>query len=81
MNPIINQLMGNSNAIIDMFRMVKTAQDPNAMMQTLMQSNPQMQQVMTFIGQSGVNAKQLFYNLAKQKGKDPNIIINNLKNI
>lgn len=79
MNPILNQLFGN-NSIMNMFSMVKNAQNPNLMMQSLMQQNPQMKQVMEVINQYGGDAKQAFYALAQQKGKDPNVIINNLKN-
>ena len=83
MNPILNQLMGaalGNNGIMQMFQNVKNAQNPNAMLQSLMQNNPQMKQVMDIINQNGGNAKQAFYNMAQQKGIDPNTIINNLKN-
>lgn len=79
MNPILNQLFGN-NSILSMFQMVRNAQDPNAMIQLLMQQNPQMKQVMDVVNQYGGDAKQAFYSTAKQMGKDPNAIINNLKN-
>lgn len=82
MNPILNQLIGASlgnNNFLNMFQAVKNAQNPNAMMQSLMQSNPQMQQVMDVINQNGGNAKQAFYALAQQKGVDPNTILSQLK--
>ena len=79
MNPIINQLMGNN--FLGLFKALKTAQNPNAMFQNMVQTNPQLQQVMNFINQNGGNAKQLFYQQAQQKSVDPNIIINNLKNL
>ena len=81
MNPILNQLMGNSNNFIDLYKTVRASQDPNSLIQTLMKNNPRIQQVMTFIGQNGGNAKQAFYTLANQKNVDPNVIINNLKNL
>lgn len=80
MNPIINQMMGNNN-FLNLFRTIKTAQDPNAMLQSMMQSNPQIQNVMNMISQNGGNAKQLFYAMAQQKGVDPNTIINQMNNI
>ena len=42
-------------------------------------SNPQMQQVMQFVNQNGGDAKQAFYNLAQQRGIDPNEVLNQLK--
>ena len=81
MNPILNQLMGNNNNFIDLYKTVRASQDPNSLIQTLMKNNPKIQQVMAFIGQNGGNAKQAFYTLANQKNVDPNVIINNLKNL
>lgn len=84
MNPIINQMMSsalNNNPIMKMFQTVMSAQNPNAMMQTLAQNNPQLQQTLNYINQNGGNAKQLFYQMAQQKGKDPNTIINNLNSM
>lgn len=45
------------------------------------QNNPQMQQVMSVIQQNGGNAKQAFYNMAQQRGVDPNVILQQLNNI
>ena len=44
-------------------------------------NNPQMQQVMQVIQQNGGNAQQAFYNLAQQKGVDPNVILQQLNNL
>lgn len=82
MNPMLNQLFGASlgnNNILKMFHSVKNSQDPNSMIQSLMQNNPQMQQVMQVINQHGGNAKEAFYSMAQQKGVDPNTILNQLK--
>ena len=81
MNPILNQLMGTAlqnNPIMQMFRQVMSAQNPGNMMQSLAQSNPQLQQTLDYINQNGGNAKQLFYNMAQQKNTNPNTIINSL---
>ena len=82
MNPIINQLMGtafNNNPIMAMYRAVMNARDPNAMMQSLAQQNPQLQQTLDFIKQNGGDAKQLFYNMAQQKNVAPNTVFSQLK--
>jgi hypothetical protein len=49
------------------------------MMQQLIGQNPQMQQVMQIINQNGGDPKAAFYNLAKQKGIDPDEILSMLK--
>ena len=82
MNPILNQLMGtalNNNPMVQMFKSVMCAQNPNMMMQSMAQNNPQLQQTINFINQNGGNAKDLFYKMAQQKGVDPNTILSQLK--
>ena len=84
MNPIINQMMGGlfaNNPVMNLFRTVKAAQNPNALMQSAAQTNPQLGQVLNYISQNGGNAKQLFYNACQQRGVDPNTIINQLNNM
>ena len=44
----------------------------------LLQSNPGLKQIMTMI-KNGANPKQMFFELAKQKGVDPNTILSQLK--
>lgn len=39
------------------------------------QSNPQMKQVFEYIQQNGGNEEQALYNLARQKGVDPNDVL------
>jgi len=74
-------MSGFMNGIMGMFSRVKSAQNPNAMMQSMMQSNPQLNQTINFINKNGGNAKQLYYNMCQQKGVDPNTIINQLNNM
>ena len=59
--------------------MVNTAQNPSAMLNQLIQSNPNMKQVMDIVNQYGGDANKAFYEIAKQKGIDPQEIINMLK--
>lgn len=84
MNPILNQMMNFSlakNPIMQMFKMVMGANNKTNTLQSLAQSNPQMQETLSFINQNGGNAEQLYYNMCKQKNVDPNIIINQLRNM
>lgn len=50
--------------------------NPQQMLANLMQTNPKAQQVMNMIRQSNKSPKELFYELARQKGVDPNQILN-----
>ena len=57
--------------------MVQAIQNPQrAIIGQMSQSNPQIQQVMQFINQNGGDAKSAFYALAKQKNADPDMILN-----
>ena len=83
MNPMLNQLMSaafNNNPFISMYRTVMNAKDPNVMMQTLAQQNPQLKQTLDYIQQNGGNARQLFYNMVQQNNVNPNTILSQLNN-
>ena len=62
-----------------MMNMVKMSQNPQMALQTLMQNNPQIQNVMNIVRQNGGDPKTAFYNLAQQKGVDPNQILEMLR--
>jgi hypothetical protein len=50
------------------------------MVQTLLNNNPNFQSVMSLVNQQyGGNAKAAFYDLAKQKGVDPNQVLSMLR--
>ena len=68
-----------NNPIIKLYQQVMNAKNPNMLMQQLAQNNPQLQQTLNYINQNGGNAERLFYDMAKQKGVDPNTILNQLK--
>jgi len=59
--------------------MVQAAQNPQAAVSQMTQNNPQMQQVMQYVQQNGGDPKAAFFALAKQKGIDPNVIIQQVK--
>ena len=69
----------NLQQIRNMMAMMQNSKNPQAMLGTLMNQNPQMQNVMNIINQYGGDAKTAFYETAKQKGIDPNQIINMLR--
>ena len=62
-----------------MMNMVRTAQNPQAMMNQLIQGNPNMQQAMDLIRASGNDPKRAFYALAEQKGINPQEVLDALK--
>ena len=45
----------------------------------MLANNPNFQNVVNYINQNGGDAKTAFYNLAAQKGVDPNTILSQLK--
>lgn len=52
-----------------MAQMLKSAQNPAAVLQTLAQSNPQMQQIMQMC--AGKNPRDVFVQACQQRGIDP----------
>ena len=71
-----NPMMQN---VRQMMGMLNASQNPVAMMNSMVQGNPNLKQVMDFINQSGGDPKKAFYALAEQKGIDPQEILNMLK--
>lgn len=83
-NPVLQALRSqpannNLSQIKSMMNMVRSAGNPQAMLQSMIQNNPQMRQVMTLINQSGGDPKAAFYKLAQEKGIDPQQILDMLK--
>ena len=58
---------------------VRSAGNPEAMLQQMMQTNPKFQQVQQFIQQYGGDPKAAFYALAEQQGVDPEQILSMLR--
>ena len=69
----------NLDQIKRMMNFVRYSQNPRMALESMIQSNPQIQNVMDIVRQNGGDAKTAFYNLAKQKGVDPNDILNMLR--
>lgn len=82
-NPMLQALKSQPNnnlsQIKSMLNMVRSAGNPQAMFQSMIQNNPQMRQVMDLINQSGGDPKAAFYKLAQEKGIDPQQILDMLK--
>ena len=69
----------NLQPIKQMMQMVRGAQNPQTMLQTLAQSNPQLRQVMDAVQKAGNDPQRAFYAMCEHKGIDPNTILNALK--
>ena len=67
--PQVKQLIG----------VLKSSGNPQAILNQLMQTNPNMKQVMEIIQQYGGDANKAFYEIAKQKGIDPQEILDLMK--
>ena len=83
-NPMLQALRSqpvnnNLSQIKNMMNMIRSARNPQAMLQSMMQNNPQMRQVIDLISQSGGDPKAAFYKLAQEKGIDPQQILDMLK--
>ena len=59
-----------------MAQMLKTSSNPQAMVNQVMNNNPQMRQI---IQQYGGNPKTAFYKYAEANGIDPNEVLNMLR--
>ena len=65
--------------IKNVLNMVRNANDPAAALSSLMANNPQYNQALQLIQQSGGDAKKAFYDLAQRNGINPDDILNALK--
>lgn len=76
MNPLFNQLYKPMSGIQNMINAIKAAKNPQAMIQNMAANNPQVQQLLQ---QSGGDPKAAFYNLARQKGVNPDDVLKMLR--
>lgn len=83
-NPILqavskNNLTINLSKFKQLFEMIKSAGNPQAMFQQMMTNNPQYSQAMQMINENGGNAKKAFYAMAEKMGVNGDEIINAFK--
>ena len=87
MNSLYQQMMTNQNQLLpnnvqqmkQLATVFKNARNPQQLLMNMANQNPQVKQVMTMIQNSNKSPKDLFYEVAKQKGIDPNQILNLLQ--
>ena len=52
----------------------------NSIMQRMTQNNPVLKQAIEYVNANGGNPKEAFYKLAKEKGVDPQTVLNQVNN-
>lgn len=75
-----NGLQNNNLQQFQNFMALSKGMNPNAIMQILMNNNPHVSGIMNIVNTKyGGDPKAAFYDIAKQKGVDPNQIIGMLR--
>lgn len=59
--------------------MLRSANNPQAMIQSMAQSNPQMKQAIEIVNKYGGDPKTAFYKLAEEKGVDPEQVLSMIR--
>ena len=81
--PGILQQIARANPMMQkvkqMMNMVNGAQNPQMMLNQLFTNNPQFKQVMDLIQSAGGDPQKAFYDLAQQKGINPQDVLDMLK--
>ena len=72
-------MSGNLQKVKQMMDTIKSARNPQAMLQNMINQNPQYKQVMDYINKNGGDPKTAFYKLAEQQGVNPDDILNMFK--
>ena len=62
-----------------MMNLLKSVNNPQLMLQQMIQNNPQMRLVMNYINQNGGDPKKAFYNMAQEKGVNPDEVLKMLQ--
>lgn len=71
-------LLSNGN-VRQMASVMKSMRNPQAMLNQLSQNNPQVREVMTMLQNSGKSPKDMFYQVAQEKGIDPEEVLSMLR--
>ena len=85
MNSLYQQIMpkqslpNNMSQLKQAMSMLKGSKNPQQLLMNMMNQNPQLKQVMDLVKNSNKSPKDLFYEMAQQRGVDPNEIINMLR--
>ncbi len=72
----MQQNIPQSNNLV---QLIKNSANPAQLFQNMAKTSPQVQSIMQMIQQTNQTPKELFYQTAKEKGIDPNQILNMFK--
>ena len=61
-----------------MVQLYKNSKNPMLAMQNMLEQNKELKTVMNFVNKNGGNAQQLFYELAREAGVNPQDVLNGL---
>ena len=82
MNPmLLNMFSSRMGPIKQMMQTVRAAQNPALALQQMAHGNPQLQQALQLVHQSGGNPQTAFEKLARDNGIDPQTILGMLNGI
>lgn len=81
-NDIVNLFknMNSGGGLSNIMNMIKGIKNPNEMLSNMAKSNPQVNMLLNTV-KNGGNPKDMFYEIAKQKGVNPDDIIEMAKNL
>ena len=80
MNPMVAALMSNRlGQVRQLMQTVQMAQNPALALQQMAGQNPQLQQALQLVQQSGGDPQAAFQKLCQEKGIDPNQILSMLR--
>lgn len=74
-----NQKLPLSETQISNLKNLLNFQNPQSLIQSMIQNNPKLNNIFQLFKSSGMSPKQFFYNYAQQNGIDPNQLINTLQ--
>lgn len=72
-------MAGRMGQAKQLFNMVRSAQNPTAMVNQMLQQNPNYGEIANVLQKHNGDAKAAFYDLAQQKGVNPNDVLNALR--
>lgn len=84
MNPMLamlnqNRMVQNLQPIKNMMNMLRSAGNPQMMLQQMTAQNPQFKQAVDYVNANGGDAKTACYKLAKEKGVNADEILQMLR--
>ncbi len=79
MTNLYQQLNPQPNNLTSFINTVKNTRNPQQLLMNMAQNNPDVKKTLDLIKMSNKHPRELFYETAKQRGVDPNTILNMLK--